>query len=643
MLATYASALLVCAGSLIVGQAVLVLCGWRRWSWLAPPVGLALLLAVAWGTVRLPGEDSAALVAAAVLTAASLLVVWRGTPGRLPGAAREGIAAAVVVLAGASLPFVVEGHFGVLGTSFNPDMGQQLFAADWFLRSDRPEPGLLEGGYPLGPHALAAALTVATGGNLVSAFSGMTIAIPVLAALTALTVLRDLPPVRRAVGAALAGLPYMVASYLAQGLFKELMQALFLLGFALCLHELARGEPAATLGRRRLVAAAPLGVIAIGSVYAYSAPGLVWLGATAAAFAVAELVRGRRRHAPITPAARRAAAPAAVALVVLVVGAAPEIGRMVEFRGTAVDVARAEAPEESGGGGEGRRPATRSGRTSGEAGGGQSERVRFDNRLGNLFNEISPLEALGVWPTGDFRLDPGAGAAPAIVFYACGALGLAALGVGLVRWLRRGETAVPAALAAAVAVYAVAYLASTPYTSAKAVLMIAPLATLIPVSELLARGAYAGGATTGDLRIPRQAIALLALAYVLGAGFSSALALVNAPVGPREYSSALAEFRSRVIDSPATVLFVSPKQLRDEHAEQFAAWDLRGVPGLRIEPGGGETRAGDPPAGVEFVITGRVGPNPPYRGATLELRRDPYRLWRVRPRGEPSAASVAVP
>ena len=41
--------------SLALGQAALALCGVRRWSWLAPAVGLALVCAVGWGTVRLPG------------------------------------------------------------------------------------------------------------------------------------------------------------------------------------------------------------------------------------------------------------------------------------------------------------------------------------------------------------------------------------------------------------------------------------------------------------------------------------------------------------------------------------------------------------------------------------------------------------
>jgi hypothetical protein len=629
MLGTYVSALIVLGASLAVGQAALVVCGWRRWSWLAPPVGVALLLAVAWGTVRLPGEASTALIAVGVLTAVGLAVLWRLPPEGVPVALGEGAPAALVVLAGASIPFFVEGHFGVLGTSFNPDMGQQLFAADWLYDPKRPEPDLLQNGYPVGPHALTAALATVNGGNLIDAFSGLTIAVPVIAALTSLVVLRELAPVQRAVGAALVGLPYMVASYLAQGLFKELLQALFVLGFALCLHELARGAPGAR-GRRAVLVVVPLGLIAIGSVYAYSAPGLVWLAATAALFALLELGRARRARRDFRAAARRAAVPAAVGLAVLVVGVAPEIGRMIEFRGTAVDVARAANPDvgakDSGGGGAepaGGNPnaGTRSGGT------GSTQPVRFDNQLGNLGDEISPLEALGVWPSGDFRLDPGAGAAPAAFFYGCGLLGALALAVGLLSWLRRGETAVPAALVAAIAIYLAARVASTPYAAAKATLMIAPLATLIPVRELLAIHSGPGTAASRWHLPPRVRLALGA-AVVLGAGFSSLLALANAPVGPREYSPGLALLRSAVVDGPVIVL-APQNQIDDEHAERFIAWELRGVQELSVEPGGGDTRTGSPAPGVRYVITGRAGPSPPYEGAELVKRVKPYRLWRV--------------
>ncbi len=52
-----------------------------------------------------------------------------------------------------------------------------------------------------------------------------------LAPLTALAAFRELPRLPRTAAALVVGLAYVVASYFAQGAFKETMQALFLLGF----------------------------------------------------------------------------------------------------------------------------------------------------------------------------------------------------------------------------------------------------------------------------------------------------------------------------------------------------------------------------------------------------------------------------
>ena len=46
MIGTYLAVVAVCVSSLAIGQAALALCGARRWSWLAPAVGLALVLLV---------------------------------------------------------------------------------------------------------------------------------------------------------------------------------------------------------------------------------------------------------------------------------------------------------------------------------------------------------------------------------------------------------------------------------------------------------------------------------------------------------------------------------------------------------------------------------------------------------------------
>ncbi len=71
-------------------------------------------------------------------------------------------------------------------------------------------------------------------------FSGLSVAVAVLAPLTALAAFRDRPIAIRTAAALVVGLAYVVASYFAQGAFKETMLALFLLGFVLCLREFRR-------------------------------------------------------------------------------------------------------------------------------------------------------------------------------------------------------------------------------------------------------------------------------------------------------------------------------------------------------------------------------------------------------------------
>jgi hypothetical protein len=637
VLGTYAATLLACGSALLVGQAVLWVCGWRHWSWLAPVVGLGPVLALAWGAVQLPGEGATALVAILAVSATGLIVLVGRTDG-VGEALREGLPATAVTLVAASIPFIVEGRFGVLGTGFNVDMSQHLFAADWLADPSGPAPGLVEQGYPLGPHGLAVA--AAELGNLVHGFGGMTIAVPVLAALCSLVVLRDLPPLRRAIAAALVALPYVVAAYLAQGQFKELLEGFFLLGFALCLHQLAAGWATGGPPRMGYLAAVPLAAIALGSLYSYSAPGLAWLAAAGALFAAAELVRRRRKVAPAA-LVRRALLPLAVALLVLVAGAAPELGRIIDFQGNAAKVARS--------GEDGDRQFDRRAEPArgGEAGGGREEREQHNDDLGNLFNEIPPLEALGVWPSGDFRVDPGDGAAPAIAFYLGSLLGALALLLALARWLRRGETAVPAALVGATAIYAAAWAFSTPYAAAKAIMMIAPLAMLITVRELLDPAVVTAAVRS------RGAIAVAAVAgaFAVAAGVSSVLALGNAPVGPDSYSPGLARMRSAFEGQPTLVL-ADPQALADEHARDFLAWEARGGDPVCIEPAPRAATSTPPPDGIRFVVTTTGETEPPF--ANLSRRREelPYTLWERRgrlggrapggPEGSPSECGLAL-
>ena len=79
----------------------------------------------------------------------------RGSPTSRP-ALRRGVPIELAAVALASLPFIVEWRFGILGTGLNPDMSQHLFAVDRL--ADGGSERLISSGYPLGPHSIVAAI-----------------------------------------------------------------------------------------------------------------------------------------------------------------------------------------------------------------------------------------------------------------------------------------------------------------------------------------------------------------------------------------------------------------------------------------------------------------------------------------------------
>jgi hypothetical protein len=582
VVATYVAVLVICGASLALGQAAIALCGVRRWSWLAPAVGLALLCAVCWGTVRLPGHGVISAVLVLVLSLGSVAYLW----SRLQEggeALRAGAPVALLALIATAIPFVAEGHFGILGTSFNPDMSQHLLAAARLAEGQSSQ--LLHQGYPLGPHSIVVALNNVLGIGLVQGFSGLMIAVAVLASLTALTAFRDQPWPLRIPAALVIGLTYMVASYFAQGSFKETMQALFFLAFVLALREASRDPEWHQLPLRFV----PAALLAVGSVYTYSFPGLIWLVGAAAIWVVLEFGINRFRlpaggavggpapedalatgggggsPAATGPAAWRSVLYAVLLFAVLV---APEIGRMIDFHSF-------ETFDPNGPG------------------------------LGNLFGQISPFEGFGIWPSGDFRLTPGAGAVPALGYYAGAAFATILLLYGLFLCWRRRESAIIAGLAAAALAYAAARLGGTPYTAAKAIEVGAPLAALVIVLPLL-----------------RRPVAWL---YLLAAAGCSLLALANAPVGPSSYSPALTGFRGDVGEGPTLVL-ASRGLLEDEQGTPYIAWELRGG---RVCIATAEEADDHPPRGVRFVVSESRNVGPPFVDLHRVRTASPYVLWEV--------------
>ena len=335
-------------------------------------------------------------------------------------------------------------------------MSQHLLATDRLAHGEGSQ--LLHQGYPLGPHAVVVALSKGLGIGLVQGFDGLTVAAAVIAPLTALAAFAEQPRIRATAAALLVGLPYLVASYFAQGAFKEVIQALFVLAFVLAVRESTRAW------RQLPLRYVPAALIAIGSVYVYSFPGLIWLGAITVIWALVAWSRlggegdsaagggvggttaedasatagGGGSPTPTGPAALRAMS---LAVLVFAIGALPELGRMIDFHSF-------ETFDPNGPG------------------------------LGNLFGQISPFTALGIWPSGDFRLAPGDGAVPAFAYYLGAAFATALLLFGIRRAWRAHERTLLAGVGAVALLYIAARVGGTPYTSAKALEIAAPLLTL---------------------------------------------------------------------------------------------------------------------------------------------------------------------
>jgi hypothetical protein len=543
---------LIAAASLIIGAALMVLAGRPRHSAAGPAAGISALLVVCGIAVKLPGHGTTAAIAAGVALVAGVAVLARSDAplGRVrPSAFIAVLGAALVV----SIPFLTSGRVGILGQGLiNDDMASHLLFTDWIDTREGPTPDLIEDGYPLGPHALVSATSEVAHASLVEGFAGLTGAIAILAALTAFAALPGVRGWLRAPAAVLAALPYLGAAYLAQGAFKEPLLGLALVGFALSLPALSaawagRGVPAGGRSAAWRAALVP-GVIAAGTIYNYSFPGLAWLALAAIAWALvtAWSERASRDGLALGERWRSARTLIAAGIAIPVLLAVPELIRIASFAGF-------EAFSPSGEGG--------------------------NTGFGNLRQALNPLEALGVWPSSEFRIAPKNSSTPELAFYAGGLLGLVAFGWGLARALALRERALPAALAAAAAGYLVALAVGTPYTSAKALAIAAPVVMLIVVRGLLAAGPVEGEEDLADavrarrwpperLRpLARVAIPALTLVFAAAAAFSTLLPLRQSAVGPTANSEVLMDLRSHV--QGEEVLFLG--------RDNFISWELLGA------------------------------------------------------------------
>jgi hypothetical protein len=229
-MAAYLVALLVLAAAAIAGGALALVAGWRAFDPVAPAAGLAALIGLASFGAVLPDAGAAVAVPPllAVVAAAALLVRRRpGLPSPLAPLAIAGVVAALT-----ALPFLAAGRVGILGVSLNNDTSTHLVWADGLRDGAVAALFPPSGGYPLGPHALIAAIAELTGAAPADAMTGLTIAVPVLLGWSALGAVELRWRMLGWVAAAVVATAYLVAAYYGQGAFKELLMALFVLSFA---------------------------------------------------------------------------------------------------------------------------------------------------------------------------------------------------------------------------------------------------------------------------------------------------------------------------------------------------------------------------------------------------------------------------
>ena len=129
--------------------------------------------------------------------------------------------------------------------------------------------------------------------------------------------------------------------------------------------------------------------------------------------------------------------------------------------------------------------------------------------------------------------------------------------------LRRREVAVPAAIAASLAIYVVLERRQSPYLAAKALVVVAPLLTLVSLRALLAT--WGPGQRGGALGMLRW---LAAAALVYGLGASSLLMLRAAPVESQRQRDDLVALAPEA--SAGRTLFLG--------IDDFAGYRLRNVP-----------------------------------------------------------------
>jgi hypothetical protein len=479
---------LVCGG---LGLLVERLSGTQLPGVLVVPAGLAALVVVATLTTN--------WAAPAPLTPIVVVLLAAGGIGSSSGRVRAlrpelpALAAALGVFAVFAAPIVLSGEPTLAGYGVLGDTAIQLIGIDRLLEHGHGLGGLapstyqaalhgyFDSGYPFGAQVAIGAVRPLVGADAAWIYQPGLAFLVAMLALSLYWLTRQL--VRsRWIGAAVAFVaaqPALVYAYALQGSVKELATATIvalLVALTTAFAEAVRRTPGDVRATLPLAVAAAAGIAVVG-------PAVVpWLGPVA----LAALVVSVRSGAARVPLLRQAAAFVAAVLVLSL----PALLHLGDFFTVTTGV------------------------------------VTATEEVGNLIGPLDPLQAVGIWINGDYRLDPGGSGRPLTLLLI--GLALAAAVVGVAWAVRRRAWGPLLYVGTSLLGCAVVVAAGSPWADAKALMIVSPAVLL---------AALLGAAALVEGGLPRMRAAVpagVALAVVLAGGvlLSNAFAYRDVKLAP---------------------------------------------------------------------------------------------------------------
>lgn len=430
-------------------------------------------------------------------------------------------------------PVILTGHWTWPGYNFVNDTAVQLVIADWLPQHGRSLPSergistttdvlitYIEGGYPLGGHALLAALAALIPVGAAELYHPFVAAFAATAAVAFMALARTVVSVRWAAFAGLVAVANnLFYQYALQGNMKEVVTGALLATTAAVaawsltwLRDEHKAEPALASARARrrilIVSAALLAVPVGATVNALSVAGApyvllivaLWLG----------LVLVHRLVLDV----RALAFAVAVGAVALLVTTATTVPRLLTWGKTTSDTFA--TPE-------------------------------MINELGHLARPLELRQTVGIWLIGDYRFAPVGASAGLTTLGVLFAIGLAVAGVIWLLQRRRFSVflfAVPVILVMALVVPRV-----SPYADAKTLMLAAPAVTLL---------AGLGAAALARWRPP---IGMAAGALLLGGVLASdALAYHSVKIAPSDRMESLEDIDRRLDQDRDLALVNEPEE-----------------------------------------------------------------------------------